>query len=188
MDVSLFHALNGLAGHGLWPDRLIEWAASYLPVVIGAAVALAWFWPGAPEERGERERLAVYAVAAALIALGIAQLIGHVWFRDRPYVHHAARLLLPPSADPSFPSDHATGAFGLAAPFVLARHRLGPWMLGLAVLIAVSRVAAGTHYPTDVVAGALLGGGAGWLAWSRRRWVEPLMAPSLRLARRMRLA
>lgn len=157
-------------------------------MALAALVALAWFWPGAPDERGKRERLALYAAAAALIGLGVAQAVGYVWFRDRPYVHHAAHLLLAPSGDPSFPSDHAVGGFALAMPFVLARHRLGPWMLGLATLLALSRVAAGTHFPMDVIGGVLLGTGATWLVWSRRRWAEPLLVPCLGLARRHRLA
>jgi undecaprenyl-diphosphatase len=188
VDVSLYHALNGLAGHGIWLDRMIRWVATWMSVAIGGVLVVTWFWPGSAEARGRRERLVIYAVASALIALGIAQVIGHVWFRDRPYVHHAAHLLLDISPDPSFPSDHAVGAFALAVPFLLARHRLGPWLLGMSVLLGLSRIVAGTHYPSDVIAGAFLGFSTAWFVWRLRNVVEPLLALSLGLAHRLRVA
>lgn len=188
MDLSLYHALNGLAGQAPWLDRLLGWLATDLPLVLVAGIGLAWFWPGPAEDRGERERLAAYAVAAALLGLAAAQVIGHVWFRERPYVDHAAHLLLAPSGDPSFPSDHAIGGFALALPFVFARRRVGWLLLGLATVLAASRVAVGTHYPSDVVGGAILGAGAAWLVWACRRWLEIPLAPCLGLARRCRLA
>jgi undecaprenyl-diphosphatase len=59
--------------------------------------------------------------------------------------------------DPSFPSGHAAGSFACAA-FLLAKHRrLGIALFALAIAVAASRVALGVHYPSDVMAGALLG-------------------------------
>ena len=138
--------------------------------------------------RGSRQRLVVYAVASALLGLALSQVIGHAWFRERPYVHHPADLLLSPSSDPSFPSDHAVGGFALAMPFLLARKRLGWVLLGLATVLAVARVVAGTHYPSDVVAGAIVGSAAAVIVWNARAWVEPVLAPCLLFARRLRLA
>ena len=57
----------------------------------------------------------------------------------------------------SFPSDHASTAFVM---FGIMGHHLKKWKLWLyllAVLIAISRVYLGVHYPTDVLAGAFLG-------------------------------
>ena len=57
----------------------------------------------------------------------------------------------------SFPSGHATTAFAFCfvASFLVPRSL--PWMLALAVLIALSRVVIGAHYPTDVLGGVVLG-------------------------------
>src|SRR5262245_52317042 len=139
MDLDLYRALNGLAGQTGWLDHVLRWGAQDLPVAMALVVALAWFWPGDPAARAERQRLAVYAVGAALLGLALSQAIGHVWFRERPYVDHAAHLLVAPSGDPSFPSDHAVGGFALAVPFLLARRRIGWLLLGLAVLLAAAR-------------------------------------------------
>jgi hypothetical protein len=105
-----------------------------------AIIAAAWFWPGSTEARNQRQHLVIYALVAVLLDLAISQVMGHVWVRDRPYVHHSVDLLVGPSGDPSFPSDHAVGGFALAVPFVLARRRMGWILLGLAPVLALARV------------------------------------------------
>jgi len=188
MDLAVFRTVNGLAGRVDWLDTLLRWGATSVPVVLVALVGAAWFWPGSAVDRGHRQRLAVYAVASALIGLAVAQVIGHLWFRDRPYVAHAATLLLNPSPDPSFPSDHAVGGFALAVPFVLARRRIGGWLLGLVTALAVVRVTAGTHYPSDVIGGAPVGTGAALVVWRWRGLVDRPLTAMLSLAHRLRLA
>jgi membrane-associated phospholipid phosphatase len=80
-------------------------------------------------------------------------------------------------ADPnnaSFPSSHAAAGAGLAW-VVAARHRgLAPWMWLAAVWIAASRVFLGRHFPSDVLAGALVGI---WFAALALRYQDRLAAP-----------
>src|SRR5581483_4020233 len=97
----------------------------------------------------QRQRLAVYAAIAAIVALGIAHLIGAVWFRQRPFLTLPAHLLTPHAADASFPSDHAVACFALTTPFMLARRRIGWLLLACAILVSLARVASGVHYPSD---------------------------------------
>ncbi len=139
----------------------------------------------------------VAAGFSALLALGIAHLIADLWARPRPYVAHAAdaHLFIARSHDPSFPSDHATAAFAIAVALLL-RHRKAGWpALGLAVVLSLARVGVGTHYPSDVVAGAAIGTAAALVLWhpSVRRplhrlaeWAGTLYDGAVyRLARRM---
>lgn len=116
----------------------------------------------------------VAAGFSALLALGIAQLIADLWSRPRPYISHPdVHLFISASHDPSFPSDHATAAFAIAVALFL-RHRKAGWVaLGLATILSVARVAVGTHYPGDVVAGALIGAAAALVFW-RPSVREPL--------------
>lgn len=100
----------------------------------------------------------VAAVGAALVTKALIDQIAVRVRRTRPFVRHGfAPLISKRADDPSFPSNHAGGAFALAVA-------LGWWMPGLwgvslllAVLLAAARVYAGLHYVTDVIAGAVIG-------------------------------
>lgn len=103
----------------------------------------------------------------------VNQPLAHLADRTRPYLKHPAHahLLISRSHDPSFPSDHATGAFALAFGIWLYDRTIGTVLLVLAALLSFSRVYVGTHYPADVVAGALIGivvAGAMYLLPTRR--------------------
>ena len=83
----------------------------------------------------------------------------------------------------AFPSGHSTTAFVAAAAIVLAwpqagrRHRAGLLVLGVAGLVAFSRIAVGAHWPLDVLTGAtggwLCGAWGVWLSARLRFWEGP---------------
>jgi undecaprenyl-diphosphatase len=132
--------------------------ANDLPGILVALVALTFLIPWRRHRR-ERRAGAVFATVSAALALLINQPISHLVDRTRPYLAHPAHahLLITRSHDPSFPSDHATGAFALGFAVWLYDRTVGAVLLILAALLAFSRVYVGTHYPGDVVAGALIG-------------------------------
>jgi undecaprenyl-diphosphatase len=94
-------------------------------------------------------------------------MIGDFWNRPRPYEAHPgiAHLFVAASPDPSFPSDHATAAFAIAIAIFLRSRRPGWLALGMATVLAISRVVMGTHYPTDVLGGAAVGSIAALILW-----------------------
>ena len=188
MDAGLFAAINGLAGHVDSVDDIVELFTRVVPFVLVGLALLAWFWPGPRVERDRRQWSAIVAGVGAALALGINQVIIRLWDRPRPFMTHSATLLLAPSHDPSFPSDHAAFGFAVAVGLCFAWRRVGMLALLGAALLAFARVYTGEHYVGDVVAGGLIGAGAALAVNQARPWVLPLLAPPLRLARRMRLA
>jgi undecaprenyl-diphosphatase len=85
-------------------------------------------------------------------------LIGFVWPRQRPFARLAhVEALLKHDAARSFPSRHVASGLAMAAIGARAHPRLGTAMTLVAWLLGLSRVAAGLHYPSDVLGGAALG-------------------------------
>lgn len=107
----------------------------------------------------------------ALAALAIGALITNVALKNavariRPYeVVDGLKLLIERQHDYSFPSGHTCASF--AAAYVYYRTAPKKWGVPaviLAALIAFSRLYVGVHYPSDVLAGLLIGLFAGWAA------------------------
>lgn len=167
---------NGVATRDWLEDPTTGLAGLVVPLY---ALATAGLWILARPYGNPRWKLAsASALVAAAVALLANQVIAHLWDRPRPFTVHPAltHVLSARTTDPSFPSDHAAAAFAIAfAVFVFSR-RAGALFLAAATLIALSRIALGLHYPSDVVAGMLVGLGSAMLVTHAGRvWVMRLV-------------
>lgn len=154
MDKAIVYALQSLIGRSWILDAMGIFLASVLIWI--EAVGLVVFWL---INRQRRILALVSALLAAALAWYVNQGIGLIWFRPRPFADlPGVRELIAKSAlDKSFPSDHAATAFALAFAVFLVNRRWGMAFLAAAALICLGRVYVGVHYPSDVVAGALVG-------------------------------
>jgi undecaprenyl-diphosphatase len=171
LNSAIFDAINDLAGHVSVADRIMEFGANYGVYLVVGIVVLSWFiHRGNDEDR----RLAFYtAVVSMAVALLIAKILQHYYVHPRPFVaRHDVELLVSHAPDASFPSEHATGAFALAAGIGLYRARFGFVLLVLAMWIAFARVFVGIHYPGDVAGGAAIGILVALMIW----YLRPLLA------------
>lgn len=155
LDSLATKAINGLAG--AWPvlDQLMVWTSFFGIPILVALVAAQWW------RRRERPYVRHALVASGLsfvLGLGMNQIILLLVHRVRPYDAGLTHLLIPPSSDWSFPSDHATATMAIAATFLLHRMpRVGGLFLAASLLMMISRVYVGVHYAGDVLAGAVTG-------------------------------
>lgn len=188
MDTSLFHAINGLAGNVDAIDDLFVFISTWGPYFILALLPIIWFWPGKDDVRKQREWAVIAACGSVVISLGVNQVIIRLWERPRPFVAHHANLLINHSRDASFPSDHATVGFAVAFALLLMVRNVGWIALVMAVIVAFSRVYVGVHYPGDVLGAAAISFVVAYGMVRALPYLDPVIEPPLRWARRFRLA
>lgn len=151
------------------------------PAVVRGARALStfgehaagWLVIGAVGALVDRRRRADWVAAAAGVAAahGASIAVKRVVRRQRPQ-HPDVRVLVGTPSRLSFPSAHATSTTAAAVIYgALLRRRLVPVLVPP---MLASRLVLGVHYPTDVMAGSVLGAavGAGVRRWLRRRWAD----------------
>jgi undecaprenyl-diphosphatase len=159
LDSHAFFAVYGGAD-GTWGPAMVVmtlFGGGY------AAIALApMIWHRRTRRFAAALALAIGAQAVLVWSLKLA--VGRV----RPWIALGLPEPIGAPHDPSFPSGHSAGSFCVAAFLALALpvfgpdsrwlHRLAVGLAGVAaVLVAISRVYLGAHFPSDVVVGALLG-------------------------------
>jgi undecaprenyl-diphosphatase len=158
IDVALYAAIAQTPTPSL--DRAmarLSHAADYSRLSLLSAGALA-ATAGPHGRRAAVDGLASVAVTASIVNLGVKPL-GRRRRPDRAVAQvPVARHVRMPSST-SFPSGHSAAAFAFATGVGHVLPTPAIALLGLATLIAYSRVHTGVHYPGDVVAGAVIGTG-----------------------------
>ena len=147
--------------------KVLRWMRTHghTPAVEDAAVALGkagnnalvWFLLGASLAIIDNDRWESWLICALLgpVAIGLNYAIKLAVKRPRPVLEGLPPLGGAPSSL-SFPSAHATSSFAVATAMV----RVDPAMAAtfvVAIALALGRPYLGMHYPSDVLAGALLG-------------------------------
>ena len=162
LDVAAYHALHDTY-RAPWLDRTMALATKVGDTRSGVYGLACFAFFGTPAAQVTAKLAAVSLLGSG----GISQATKWIVNRERPTGGSERK-------NSSFPSQHATGAAAVAV-LVARRHgRLGPFAWALAILIGLSRIYLGRHYPTDVLTGFLLGAIASWLVLRGERWFEKL--------------
>lgn len=173
-DIWLFRAINGTYTSSFL-DALMVYVtqkSNFLGVIIVAAVLILVFG-----KRQDRMGLLLLVLVVATSDF-TCNILKHLFMRLRPCsALEGVRLLVGCGGAYSMPSGHATNIFA-AMVFLALRYRKGvPFFLIFAVMVAYSRVYVGVHYPSDIVAGALLGTAiAFFYSWAEKKVPEAYRA------------
>ena len=166
-DRGILLGLNHFAHRAAWLDEAAVWInrGTLKGAVPVAFIWWMWFSPR-PDPGRARARL-VAATASTFVALFVGRILALMLpFRVRPLHEPSLGFVLPYATGPgdfrgwsSFPSDHAMMYFALAVGLAHVSRRAGAFLvLWSLIVVCLPRVYAGLHYPTDILAGALVGG------------------------------
>ncbi|MDI1290562.1 MAG: phosphatase PAP2 family protein, partial [bacterium] len=154
--------------------------ATYSVILLAVLMIVGWWAARARPDRAMAA--ALLAPVSVVVAYAVNQPIAHLFDEARPFVTHPdANVLITRTTDPSFPSDHAVIAGAACVGLWLVSRRLGVLTGAVALLLALSRVYVGVHYPADVVVGLAEGGAIAALLWVLMR------APLTRAVARVRV-
>jgi undecaprenyl-diphosphatase len=149
-DFRIFSYLNNLAGHSNLTDFVIVFFASYmayiLPIVFLILVLRSAY--------SNYEKISVISTVFlfSFLSLSIAESIHIFYHRPRPFLVHNVHELFN-SNYYSFPSGHAAFFFAFSFLIYMYNKKWGKWFIIASILLTLSRIAAGVHYPTDIIGG-----------------------------------
>jgi undecaprenyl-diphosphatase len=182
VDWRAYHAINLFVARHDWVADTFADVEKIVPIVVGICAFGLWLLarPGADRQW---KLASASALASGGLALLLNQLIAQGWRRERPYAAHpTAHVWVARSHDASFPSDHASAAFGIAFAVFFFDRLAGALFLVAAALISAGRVFVGAHYPADVLAGVAVGLASALLVV---RLARPFLALCVRLVERV---
>ena len=166
-DLSIFHFLNSFAHRSYLLDNFIL-RVSETRLTTGAfIVALFWAaWEVEGKSNPEKREILLFGLFTSVLSVLVARVLALMLpFRDRPLHTPDIGYRLPYGMQPdslinwsSFPSDHATMFICLAITLWMVSRRLGALaFVYVLFVIDLPRIYDGIHYPTDILAGTLLG-------------------------------
>jgi undecaprenyl-diphosphatase len=155
MNESIVRLLTELSQHNLFVKGLVIFGSEILPYIL---VALVGLWVLRVRDRKKSIRQATMIIFAALLAVAVADLLKYWFNAPRPFmVLEGVQGLVERDPFGSFPSAHMTFFTALAVAAFRRSTMLSGMLWAGALIVGVSRVAAGVHFPVDVIAGLFLG-------------------------------
>lgn len=166
VDIVLFQYINNFAGRYLWLDAVGIFFAKYAEYVLVGSLATFLvintkkYWPMVWQG----------SVSAIFSRFVITEIIRWLWLRPRPFIENEVNLLIEKVNEASFPSGHAAFYFALSTVVFFYNKKTGLLFFLASLLITIYRVFVGVHWPSDILAGALIGmfSGVGVFFLSRR--------------------
>ena len=172
LDINLLKNIN--KNETAFKNKYLELnASSVIPLSIGipAGLAIAGFL----KKDSKLKRDALYMGGAFIVSSIVTLSVKRIVNRQRPFEKYSFIIKRDDeSGGMSFPSGHTSAAFSTATSIAL---RYRKWyFVAPAYLFAGSvgwaRMYQGLHYPSDVLAGAIVGTGSAWLCWKIQGWMD----------------
>lgn len=174
-DINTLHQVNSWDGKFIRNyNKIISRTEPYVAIGVPVAMALAAWVKHDKELLKDAIYVGTSVAGAFVVTYGMKFLVD----RERPYDKYPGRLH-PYSyeSSPSFPSSHTSSAFALATSLCVRYPKwyvIAPSALW-ACSVSVSRMNEGVHYPSDVLAGAVMGMGCAVANIYVNRWLNKVL-------------
>ena len=166
-DIRILRTIN--TPHALQADGAFRFVSNSEPfIMVGTPLALVTIGMIKKDPKYINNTMALIVSTASVLI--ITDVTKHLVNRQRPFITYSdilnkSRVEI---NDPSFPSGHTSSAFNTATFISLSYPK---WYIIVpaytwAGTVAYSRMYLGVHYPSDVLAGALIGSGTAWLTYT----------------------
>lgn len=162
VDVNIFRFFNNLSGHFVIFDWLVVFLAEYLQYFLFLVLFI--FLYSCRYSLCKKIRILWMTLLSSIIArFVIVGGIRYFYHRPRPFLVLESNKLISESAwfysdyEWSFPSGHSAFFFALATMIYCYNRKWGVGFFIAALLMNVSRIIAGVHYPSDILGGICVG-------------------------------
>ena len=173
-DAAIVNLLNSFAQNFWVLDKFIVFLTNNTLIKGGMLAALLWWaWFLKPNNNYIKRKSVISILVAVLFSMTVTRILAFILpFRYRPMHHPELNFTLPFGMDQtllegwsSFPSDHAGLYFTIAFGLFFISKKVGIIsIVYTSIFIMIPRIYVGYHYPTDLIAGAIIGLFSAYLA------------------------
>ena len=143
-------------------------------IIFNIAAPIGVFTAGLIKHDKQMQKDAAYMAGGFILSAIVTQAMKKIIKRERPFHTYSFIKQRDAGGGYSFPSGHTSAAFCTATSLSLLFPKwyvIAPAYL-YASAVGYARMYQGVHYPTDVLAGAIVGAGSAWLAYKAEKWID----------------
>ena len=166
-DLNIITYINQFSQHSWAFDEVISFLSGNHLLKGGVLVTIIWWvWFKIDERQSHNREYLISTLLCCFIAIFTASVLALASpFRLRPLHEESLAFIIPYGIEKtslegwsSFPSDHASLFFALSTGLLFISRKIGTFALAYtALFIGLPRIYLGLHYPTDIIAGAVIG-------------------------------